>query len=224
MISTELFTKILSTHNIRNFTEWHQQNNTPAHNARLLSCYGSMAGSWLLSIPKDKHSTILPETFRHCCLLRLGLEMPSTPNYCRACKTPMDPTCTHLFSCVHYRQLLTHRHDAIINDLKELASSAGVQAKDKNLTIFRVEDETDGHRPDLKLAKQGTNGRDLHLDITVSHPTCQSYVGYACKERGHTIKKKIKEKNDKYTRRNVKIKGIVFFPLPLSRLVLHQKE
>ena len=56
----------------------------------------------------------------------------------------------------------------------------------------------DVQRPDLLLEGQGKNGRDLLLDITVSHPTCNSYVGRACKERGHTIKKRRQEKNNKY--------------------------
>ena len=39
------------------------------------------------------------------------------------------------------------------------------------MTIFRHTDELDGQRLDLLLEKQGTNGGDLLLDITVSHPT-----------------------------------------------------
>ena len=74
----------------------------------------------------------------------------------------------------HY--LLTQRDDAIIRDLKTLASEAGVIARDRHLTVSRISDELDGQRPDLLLEKQGINGRDLLLDITVNHPTCNSYV------------------------------------------------
>ena len=77
-----------------------------------------------------------------------------------------------------------YRHDAITQDPKELASQAGVNARDKHLTIFRITDESDGQRPDLLLEGQGKNGQDLLFDITVSHPTCNSYVGRACEERG----------------------------------------
>ena len=114
-----------------------------------------------------------------------------------------------------HRQLLTQRHDAIVRDLKELASEAGVIARDKHLTIFRIADESDGQRPDLLLEKQGTNGRDILLDITVSHPTCSSYVGRAYKERGHTIKKKRKEKNNKYLKK-CEDQGACFSPLPFE--------
>ena len=182
-----------------------------------------MSGWWLLSIPKDKHSTIPPETFRTCCLLRLGLKIPSVPAFCRACKTRINSDATHLFSCTHYRQLLTHRHDAIIRDLKDLASQASVQAQDKHSTLFGVEDENDGQRPDLMLTGQGVNGYDLLLDITISHPTCQSYVQLACKERGHTIKKKIKAKNDKY-KDKCETRGTCFLPLAFESFGLASKE
>ena len=130
---------------------------------------------------------------------------------------------THFFSCYHFRQLLTQRHDAIIRDLKALASTAGVHAQDRNLTIFRARDENDGQRPDLLLENEGINGRDLYLDITVSHPTCQSYVNRAGKERGHTIKKKVKEKNDKY-KEKCERQGICFMPLAFESFGLASIE
>ena len=217
------FTKKLSDHDLYNYLDWQRENNIPVHNARLLSSYGSMSGGWLLCIPKDKSSIITPEVFRTCCLLRLGLPIPSVPTFCYGCRDRTDSLGTHLFSCTYYRQLLTQRHDAIIRDLKELASEAGVIARDKHLTIFRIADETDGQRPDLLLEKQGTNGRDLLLDITVSHPTCSSYVGRACKERGHTIRKKRKEKNNKYLKK-CEDQGACFSPLPFESFGLAGKE
>ena len=182
-----------------------------------------MSGGWLLCIPKDKSSIMSPEVFRTSCLLRLGLPLPSIPSFCYGCHDRTDSLGTHLFSCAYYRQLLTHRHDAIIQDLKELASQAGVNARDKHLTIFRITDETDGQRPDLLLEGQGKNGRDLLLDITVSHPTCNSYVGRACKERGHTIKKRRQEKNNKYLKK-CEDQGACFSPLALESFGLAAKE
>ena len=91
------------------------------------------------------------------------------------------------------------------------------------MTIFRIADESDGQRPDLLLEKQGTNGRDLLLDITVSHPTCGSYVGRACKERGHTIRKKRKEKNNKYLKK-CEDQGACFSPLPFESFGFAGKE
>ena len=101
------------------------------HNARLLSSYGSMSGGWLLCIPKDKSSITPPEVFRTCCLLGLGLPIPSVPTWCYGCRDRTDSLGTHLFSCTYHRQLLTRRHDAIIRDLKELlaSSEAGVIAR-----------------------------------------------------------------------------------------------
>ena len=76
----------------------------------------------------------------------------------------------------------------------------------------------------LLLEKQEeTNGRDLLLDITVSHPTCSSYVGRACKERGHTIREKRKEKDNKYVEKS-EDQGACFSPLPFESFGLAGRE
>ena len=61
------------------------------------------------------------------------------------------------------------------------------------------------------------------MDITVSHPTCSSYVGRACKERGHTIKKKRMEKNNKYLEK-CEDQGACFSPLPFGSFGLAGRE
>ena len=147
---------------------------------------------------KDERSIIPATTFRHSCQFRLGLNLSSVPPFCPLCKVQIDPVGTHFFSCKHFRQMLTNRHDALIRDFKALASAAGIYAQDRNLTIFRALDENDSERPDLLLEREGTNGRDLYLDFTVSHPICQTYLNKAGKERGYTLKKRVKDKNDKY--------------------------
>ena len=61
------------------------------------------------------------------------------------------------------------------------------------------------------------------MDITVSYPTCSSYVGRACKERGHTIKKKRMEKNNKYLKK-CEDQGACFSPLPFESFGLAGRE
>ena len=61
------------------------------------------------------------------------------------------------------------------------------------------------------------------MDITVSHPTCSSYVGRACKERGHTIKKKRMEKNNKCFKK-CEDQGACFSPLPFESFGLAGRE
>jgi hypothetical protein len=183
-----------------------------------------MSGGWLLCIPKDEHSTISQQVFRLCCKMRLGMDLPIVPSYCPACKDRIEPNGSHFFSCNSFRQFLTHRHDAILRDFKALASSAGVVTHDKNLTIFRAFNENDLQRPDLLLEKEGVNGRDLYLDITVSHPTCPSYVRNGTgKERGYTIRKKIKTKNDKY-KEKCERQGLCFSPIVSESFGLASRE
>ena len=56
----------------------------------------------------------------------------------------------------------------------------------------------------------------------MSHPTCNSYVGRGFKERGHTIKKKRQEKNNKYLKK-CEDQGL-FLPLALESFGLAAKE
>ena len=51
-------------------------------------------------VSKDnKSSIIIPEVFHTCCLLRLGLPIPSVPTFCYGCRDRTDSLGTHLFSC-----------------------------------------------------------------------------------------------------------------------------
>ena len=57
----------------------------------------------------------------------------------------------------------------------------------------------------------------------MSHPTCIAYVGRACKERGHTIKKKRQQKSNKYLKQ-CENQGACFSPLALESFGLAAKE
>ena len=172
---------------------------TPEHNARILSCTGSMAGAWLFNIPKNEHSIMDAATFRLSCRSRLGLPLPNLPNVCQnECNCAIDKQGSHLFSCRLFISHLTNRHDALLRDFMELASSAAVKARNKQLTIFLQLDPEDRRRPDLFLSEMGTNGNDVYIDVTVGHPLLATYVKRACKERGYTLKILEEKKYRKY--------------------------
>ena len=198
-----LFSKALLQARVTQFEQQMATNGTPADKARILSNDGSFAGAWLFSVPKNDKSIIPPEAFRKSCLLRLGLPFEELPTHC-CCRDHVvidrSNPC-HFWKCNEFKSLITDRHDAIQNDIKALANSAGLRVDDKKLTVFRVTNDDDGKRPDLLIPTMGKEGRNLLVDITVGHPTCPSYVTHASRTRHSTLKKLHVAKNNKYKQR-----------------------
>lgn len=183
----------------RDFISRHQRMSTAGNNARILSCTGSMAGSWLYNIPKDAHSMMDGPTFRFCCSFRLGLPQNNLPLSCMSrCKGLIDRQGLHLFSCPYFISHLTNRHDAILRDIKALAHSAGVEARTNKLQVFRQINPDDNRKPDLLLKGMGPSGEDLLLDLTVGRPSLPSYSRHACTQKRSTCKVMAEKKIAKY--------------------------
>lgn len=201
-----LYAKVLSSKRVQNYERRISREGSQADKARTYSNDGSFAGAWLFTVPKNANTTIPNETFRKCCKLRLGLVFEELPRrcLCRA-NTVIDTAGVHFFSCPYFSGLWKERHDAIQNDYKVLASTAGVRADDRKLTVFRENEEGDGKRPDLLIPNLGDNGRDLLLDFVIGHPTCPTYLGRAAREKHATLKNRERYKNDKYLQRCINI-------------------
>ena len=65
-----------------------------------------------------------------CCMLRLGMNLPHLPTYCK-CREVIDPNGYHLFTCCYWTSHLTKRHDALLRQFMILASTAGVKAQNQ---------------------------------------------------------------------------------------------
>ena len=207
------YTKILSSVRVADFRQRINATGAPKDKARMHSTNGSLAGAWLLSVPKTQHSTIGAQAFRMSCHLRLGLPFLDLPTFCKCNRHEVvDRWGTHIFACVQFRSLLKSRHDAIQNDFKALANSAGIRADDRRLTVFRVIQEDDGKRPDLLLPGFGEDGKDLLLDFTIGHPTCGTYVEHAATTPNYTLLNLHARKNTKYLQRCTEI-GASFMPM-----------
>ena len=181
------------------------------HMARIHSCAGSVSGAWLFNVPTNDHFILSPNLFRTCCLLRLGLDLPQLPTFCK-CRQAIDPTGYHLLTCVHWTAYLTRRHDALLRQLMILSSAAGVKSQNNNLTAFQQIEVGNLRRTDLLLYGMGENATNLHTDVSIGHPCSRSHVDQACRIPGHTLQKINKRKNDKYREECVAI-GDRFLPL-----------
>ena len=70
--------------------------------ARVISCGGSTAGSWLDAIPSTQVFTMSNTDFRVASLLQLGAPLPSLRSLNRCipqCKQPLDNSGYHLLIC-----------------------------------------------------------------------------------------------------------------------------
>ena len=134
------------------------------HMARIHSCAGSVSGAWLFNVPTNDHFILSPNLFRTCCLLRLGLDLPQLPTFCK-CRQAIDHTGYHLLTCVHLTAYLTRRHDALLRQLMILSSAAGVKSQNNNLTAFQQIEVGNLRRTDLLLYGMGENATNLHTHL-----------------------------------------------------------
>ena len=186
---------------------------TEADQARFRSNNGSFAGAWLFNIPKDRHSTMTTTEFRGALKLRLGGVFHMRPRHCccRA-KTEIDPQAYHLFTCNEMKPFMLMRHNAIKDEIMQLAKQAGVKAVDSGLGRMIHED---GRQGDTLFHDMGRNATHLVVDYSIVMACAQSYVQQACSEDGYAMKYMEKIKNDKYKvlYRNV---GVDFMPFLLE--------
>ena len=193
------YTATLARMRERDFINRNQRMSTAGNNARILSCTGSMAGSWIYNIRKDDHSMMDGPTFRFCCSFRLGLPQNNLPHSCTSrCNGLIDHQGLHLFSWSYFTSHLTNRHDAILRDLKALAHSAGVEARTNKLQVFRQINPDDNRKPDLFLKGMGPSGEDLLVDLTIGHPSLPTYSRHASTQKRSTCMVMAEKKILKY--------------------------
>ena len=180
------FGSILAKDREKSFIPWHNSLVPAADRARFLSCQGALSGAWLFNVPKDKHNTMPPESFRTAFLLRLGIPLNLSLNFC-SCNSRTDPHGVHLLSCPKFIQLRTLKHDRVIQEFRFLATSGGNRSETHNLDLFRELDPGNGLKPDILLYGVGTNGCNVLMDATFGDPRGQTNVDKAWNTRGYVI-------------------------------------
>ena len=138
------------------------------------------------------------EEFHIAGCLRLGLPISGSTGYCALCKEWIDNRGIHHFACKHQRSSLLDKHDKLCRELILLAHLAGVNAKDRHLTVFKQLDPDNHLRPDILMPGMGDGGSDLLIDLTLTDPRNSSNVGRSAVTRHAAIKRKVNEKNNKY--------------------------
>jgi hypothetical protein len=192
------FSSILNVDQTVQFFKYHKDHSGAPDNARVHSCLGPLSGSWTTCVPKDPQSSMDNESTRLVFSLRLGIPITGASAWCSLCRTHIDKYAIHPFSCPHQRSRLLDKHDSFVRQFKILASLAGVNPKDRNLTLFNSISPNDLRRADLLLSGMGQGGRDLLIDFVFSDPRCASHCSQAALAHQQLCKKKAAFKRLKY--------------------------
>ena len=160
-------------------------NDNATNKARFHSNDGSFAGAWLFNVPTDKHSTIPSNDFRTALKLRLGIAFHNLlPKCCCKEREPIGTNPFHLFACNEFKPALLWRHNAIQNDLMDIARHGNVRAIDYGLSRMT---QNDNRKGDILFPGFGTNGKDLVVDICIANACCKSYAPLSCDTQGHAM-------------------------------------
>lgn len=147
--------------------------------ARILSCAGPKASSWLNCIPKVALFKLGPADFRVCLRLRLGLEQPCVRAGIKCkCGTIPDALGVHYLTCSTGNHLQI-RHEVVCKAAHEM-----VRAADKESQIKGLEDMLPGFRSakgyrlvlDQLIQSFTSDGMDVGIDFAVCHPCAVCYL------------------------------------------------
>jgi hypothetical protein len=182
----------------------------PYDRARFLSTNGSFAGAWLFNIPKDHTSIMTTSEFRIALKLRLGVRINNLIDRCSCVNnTRICENAVHLFSCNDMKGFQTLRHNAIQNDLFQMAQHGAIRVRDAGLGGLL---EEDGRKGDLLFSGMGANDSDLVVDITVAHPCNNSYLNSSTHIEKYALSLLEQRKIEKYAQAYRRV-GIDFKPL-----------
>ena len=182
--------------------------------ARVISCGGPTAGCWLDAIPSSHDYTLSNAEFCMASLLRLGASLPALRaiDTCIAqCGEPIDKFGYHLLTC-KWGGGAIHRHDRGLDSVHQMLSSVGLRCRKDLIEQFEGK-----QRPDIAVY-DFDNGKKLLLDITISHPWAQNYIGRSCTTARFAAAERDRIKNNKCLQMSNDL-GYLFRPFSLKVFV-----
>lgn len=210
------FTNIMTRQGKNEIKETLNDPSTRRENAIFLSVAKQHTGDFLLTCPKTPAVTFQPQDFIMALRIRLGCELNNIPTRCTCTKKPfLEPKGIHLLHCAKGGSLI-HRHDAVQQEVKALAISAGVQASSccKDVVVLN-QAGGDMRRGDLMLPQCGKNNMNLLLDFTFTHPASKSSRAATINDPSSSIRRANMRKNNKYKER-AEANDIDFMPMALE--------
>eukprot|EP00005_Dracoamoeba_jomungandri_P008786 CAMPEP_0174275236 /NCGR_PEP_ID=MMETSP0439-20130205/59713_1 /TAXON_ID=0 /ORGANISM="Stereomyxa ramosa, Strain Chinc5" /LENGTH=1043 /DNA_ID=CAMNT_0015367321 /DNA_START=1318 /DNA_END=4450 /DNA_ORIENTATION=- len=177
---------------------------------RLHSLTQQNGAHWTTILPTHQYLQLSSNTLVDTCHLQLNLPTLQLPSNECLCGTDISPTSAfdHFMVCPQTRRKeVTDRHDSIKYTLALLAGQAGMQAHIEPTTFNNSHEH-----PDLRIIA-GT--QVIYLDVSIVHPTAQSYLKYGAEKDGYACANREKEKDRMYKER-IEAQGDTFFPFVLE--------
>ena len=146
-----------------------------SHKARIRSCGGPYAGTWLTTIPTSLPLKMKDDSFRAALRRRLGLASLADNFTCEGCGSKIDKHGFHWMAC--NRTGRNHwRHRALLQAWRQIFYEAGGQIPDRNIermlrTTNILVAILDDRRLDLIVTGlRAKRGLPLFCDLTVMSP------------------------------------------------------
>jgi hypothetical protein len=169
--------------------------------ARILSNQHSGASGVLRIVPVKHSLKFTPADFRAVMRIYSGnkpqvLQLPGD----KACKCSEPLTLSHALSCKHLRARFV-RHDALVDDVFQWLRKRRVHAVKEYYPT-----ESGQHRVDILVRTDSTT---KWCDVTVTDPSCPSYVDKAAVQEGTAAKIAEGGKNSKYRKLAERMDAII---------------
>ena len=159
-----------------------------------------------LDLPLTQHLTLSTDVFCIGILMRLGLPIPLTrglticPN--SKCSATVDPEGLHLLTCNKGPGRVC-LHDGMVRAWHSLIISAGLRAMVEQRGLY-----PDQRRPDI-VAPDFSEGRELQLDFSATHPCLPTNLNLASRDPGVAAARREQEKRHRYSDSNGLFEPIV---------------
>ena len=189
------WTNHIHQHNLKTLTQLATNRDIP----RLLSQKDGNGASWMATRPSRANNTIIPSHYYQLSLKWwLGLPVSPQNTNCPMCQQPMDIYGDHLICCKHNN--FTRRHTAIQNVLTDALSVAHIpHTREAPLQAHNAEIVSHLHlRPADILLPNWANGRNLAVDLTISHPAQRTEAPHTFDKASSFLRKKETAKHQKY--------------------------
>jgi hypothetical protein len=143
--------------------------------ARVEACSAPGAALWLRSYGDVAHTRMTNVEWILSTRFRMGLPAPASRTGCKCVGADVEE---HQMACPKLkRTAMTRRHDNIAGVIAHYVVLAGGVCEHERKLFC-----TSATKPDLSGALG--HDREFHLDVTVRHPMCGSYVGVSKRQLG----------------------------------------
>jgi hypothetical protein len=164
------------------------------------------ANAWTIGTPSSYNGHDFPKVdFQMLLRYHSLVPLSNTVQKCPACHSDQDKFGDHALSC-RYEGDIIARHNTICESIYSFMKEGKMSVQREGTTA------TNNDRPGDIVAHNWTAGKSAFFDVSVTSPTCKSYIKYGAKQYG-AASQRVDQKKKKYQDHN-----ILFIPLVVETL------